>query len=351
MHVEYLIIGQGISGTFLSNFFENNHINYLVIDESKDFTASKVASGIINPITGRRYVRTWMIEDVMPFAVKAYKNLESELNCNFISQINILDFHASLQMKNAFDERLIQEHEYLSNLNNQTYYTQLFNNKFGIGEINPCWLIDINKLLFEWRKKLNSTNKLMEENFEINKLQILNNKVQYKNIRATKIIFCDGINSINNSWFSKLPFAFNKGEALIVEINNLPRNKIYKNGINIVPWKENLFWIGSSYEWNFFDEKRTEIFKNKTEFTLKNWCKLEYKIIDHIASIRPANIERRPFVGFHPLESKIGILNGMGTKGCSLAPYFANELVDSILKNKKINAEADINRFPKLLLK
>jgi hypothetical protein len=56
-------------------------------------------------------------------------------------------------------------------------------------------------------------------------------------------------------------------------------------------------------------------------------------------------------VGFHPIHTEIGILNGMGTKGCSLAPYFAKQLVDNILYRKPIAAEADVNRHSKILSK
>jgi hypothetical protein len=40
----------------------------IVIDESNPFTATKAASGVINPVTGRRIVRTWRIEELLPFA-------------------------------------------------------------------------------------------------------------------------------------------------------------------------------------------------------------------------------------------------------------------------------------------
>ena len=82
---------------------------------------------------------------------------------------------------------------------------------------------------------------------------------------------------------------------------------------------------------------------------LKNWLKIPFTITEHFCSIRPATLERRPFVGFHPLHPNIGILNGMGTKGCSLAPFFARQLVDNICYNNPINREVDIKRFEKIL--
>ena len=148
MQVEYIIVGQGICGTFLSYYLSKKNISFTVIDESRPQSSSKIASGVINPITGRRLVRTWMIEDVMPFAVNAYRNLEQELNCHLIQQCNSIDFHTTPQMKLAFDERLPQEQEYLSNIKDENTLQQYFNYSFGAGEINPCWLIDLNILSF-----------------------------------------------------------------------------------------------------------------------------------------------------------------------------------------------------------
>ena len=351
MQTEYIIIGQGICGTFLSYYLTKKGIQHIIIDESKPQTASKVASGVINPITGRRLVRTWMIEEVMPFAVTAYKEIEKEFNCNLIRQTNIIDFHTTPQMKLAFDERLPQEQEYLSVVNNEQQFNKYFNYYFGAGEINPCWLIDINILITKWREKLTSKKALLNEHFNLADLKIEASFIAYKNITAKKIIFCDGVAGTDNPWFELLPYAPNKGEVLIVEIDNLPRANIYKTNLSIVPWKDNLFWVGSTYEWKFDNPDPTEIFRQKTENLLNQWLKVPFKVVDHFSSVRPANIERRPFVGFHPLHPQIGILNGMGTKGCSLAPYFANEFAEHFTNSTDINPSVDIKRFTKILSK
>ena len=112
---------------------------------------------------------------------------------------------------------------------------------------------------------------------------------------------------------------------------------------------KDLFWIGSNYQWEFDNADPTNDFREKTEELLKNWLKIPFKIIDHYAGIRPATLERRPFVGIHPQLSNIGILNGMGAKGCSLAPFFAKQLTELLLNNNAIEADADIKRFSKIL--
>ena len=48
MHVDFLIIGQGISGTFLYHELVKSGYRVLVIDEQRKNSASQVASGVIN---------------------------------------------------------------------------------------------------------------------------------------------------------------------------------------------------------------------------------------------------------------------------------------------------------------
>ncbi len=349
MQVDYLIVGQGICGTFLSHALIKAGKSVLVLDENRPFSSSKVASGVINPITGRRLVRTWEIEQLMPFALNAYQQLGEEFEAPLIRQTNILDFHPTPQMVLAFAERQPIENEYLSIPENPDHWKKYFQFDFSIGEINPCWLIDLQTLLKKWRKSLEAQNALMEGVFNINECEINADEVRYREIIAEKIIFCDGVSGINNPFFHLLPYARNKGEALIVHIPDLPQQNIYKQGFVLVPWKENQFWVGSSYEWTFENDSPTQAFRTKVENHLKHFLKIPFETIDHIAAERPANMERRPFIGLHPKTTSVGIFNGMGTKGCSLAPYFAQEFAEYLVNGTPIHPNADVRRFSKIL--
>jgi glycine/D-amino acid oxidase-like deaminating enzyme len=348
MSIDYLIIGQGLCGTFLSYYLLKAGKKVMVIDKDAPYTASKVASGVINPVTGRRIVRTWRIEELLPFALNSYKEFGNEFGKNLIKECDVLDFHPSLQMKEAFEKRLLEEHEYLHKTASFEWQTY-FNYHFGVGKISPCLLIDLNLLLNSWREKLRLGNNLIDEEFSWDSCIVNYNSVHYKNITAKKIICCEGVSGNENPFFRNLPYAPNKGEAIIAKIEGLPPDYIYKHGISIVPWKNDLFWIGSSYEWNFSNTFPTQSYKEKIISQLNYWLKMPYEIVDHVASVRPANMERRPFVGIHPKFNAVAILNGMGTKGCSLAPFFSKQLADNLTEGKPIYADADVKRFEKIL--
>jgi len=350
MQVDYLIIGQGLCGTWFSWYLTKENRSFIVIDKNEPMTPSKVSAGIINPVTGRRMVKVWMAEQILSFAHKAYTEIGNFLGIPAISQKNIIDFFPNPHQRQVFLERIEEGEEYLNSYPEQNQFNSFFNYDLGCGEIRHTYIAHLDLLLPAWRQQLKNNTQLREEDFDFENLVIKEQSIQYGNITAEKIIFCDGLSSFENSFFKALPFAPNKGEVLIVEIPGLPDRNIYKKGFLLAPLQvEDVFWLGSNYQWSFSDPEPHKEFYEQAERHLKAWLKIPFKILEHKAALRPATLERRPFVGLHPYQRNIGILNGMGTKGCSLAPYFASQLVDQLLRKKEITPEADIKRFQKIL--
>lgn len=347
--VDYLIIGQGICGTFLSYYLEKNGKSFLVIDKEDKNAPSRVAAGIINPVTGRRMVKVWMAEEVLPFAWDAYADIGQLLGTTVISVKNLIDFFPNPHQRQVFLERIDEKDPYLHSFPEQNQFNPYFNYELGCGEIRPCYTAQPESLLPAWRKRLKDKQQLWEEDFSLPDLE-MSDSIRYKGITAQKIIFCDGLSSFQNPFFESLPFAPNKGESLLVEIPGLPDQYLYKKGFMLAALSTpGLFWFGSNYQWEFSHAAPTKDFYEQAERHLKAWCKLPFTIHEHKASIRPATLERRPFVGTHPHGHPVAILNGMGTKGYSLAPFFASQLAAHLCEGTAIYPEADIRRFDRIL--
>jgi glycine/D-amino acid oxidase-like deaminating enzyme len=349
IQTEFLIIGQGISGTWLSYWLEKAGKDFLIIDDADPSSSSRVAAGIINPVTGRRYATTWMSDTLLPFVEQAYGQVAREFSLQTISKKYILDFFPSTQMRLAFMERQ-EETDHLEILENEGEYRTHLNFDLGLGRIQPVYTVHLQEVLKHWRKKLGE--KISGESFNADLVRFEGEKIFYKEIETGNLVLCDGVNGMHHQWFKDLPFAPNKGEALIVEIPDLPTEAIYKKGMMIVPLPQTgLFWVGASYQWEYQDPNPSQEFRERTEAFLRSFLKLPFSIVDHLSSIRPASLERRPFVGMHPKFPRLGILNGMGTKGCSLAPYFAKQLSDHLIHGTSIEPLADIKRFTRILSK
>lgn len=352
MQIDYLLIGQGICGTFLSHYLLKEGKTVHVIDDHAPTSPSRLAAGIINPVTGRRLVTVWMADEVLPHAWQAYQEIGHQLNITAISQRNVIDFFPDPFMQDSFLKKMETGDKYVHSYPDQNRFNAHFNFEFGCGEIRPVYTAHLETLLPAWRNYLQQENLLTEDRFELEHLQLRQEGITYKNWTAQKIIFCDGTSSFTNPYFAALPFAPNKGEALVVKIDHLPADHIYKKSMMLVPLAEpGLFWVGASYVWDFDDPGPTAAFREKTEQVLRGWLKHPFEVIEHRSGMRPATLERRPFVGFHPVQQQIGILNGMGTKGCSLGPFFAHQLTDHLVYGSPIAPDADVKRFTRILSK
>ncbi len=356
VHTGTLIIGQGLSGSWLSWWLSQYTAPFMVMDEGKEISSSRIASGVINPVTGRVLAKTWMAETLLPFALDAYTKIGEQLGIDCIRSTRILHSFPTSQMKEAFEKRLPELPEYLSIPSDLEYWKGLMDIPFGLGSIAPALLIDLNLLLNSWQQELKKQGIFRQERFDGKLLEITDQHIRYGDILAERIIFCDGIHGMELPFFERLPFSPNKGEALLLEIPDLPPDHIYKKGISLVPYphlgateNRQYFWAGSTYENRFTNEEPSAAFRQRTEQLVQNWIKRPFKTLHHWAAVRPATVERRPFAGFHPHMPRVGMLNGMGTKGCSLAPYIGKQLARLIIAGEPVQPEAAINRFSSVL--
>ncbi|TCZ67318.1 NAD(P)/FAD-dependent oxidoreductase [Flaviaesturariibacter aridisoli] len=350
MNVDYLIVGQGIAGSLLASFLLREGKSVLVIDNGADAVASKVAAGIINPVTGRRYHTTWKAAELHAFALKTYTELGEQLGSEYIYRKDIIEFFPTPDARNLFVELARDGNPYMSAYSDQNRFNDTLRYDFGCGQIAPAYVTNLPLLLADVRRMLVQTQSLLAEDFRSDDLELSGDRVRYGNISAEKIFFCDGAAGAANPWFRMLPFALNKGEALVIECRDLPADHIYKKGFLLAPLPvQHTFWAGSSYAWNDLDSGPTEAFRTRTTALLEGLLHLPFTVLQHKAAVRPATVERRPFVGLHPTHPQIGIFNGLGTKGTSLAPYFAQQLVHHLLHDAPLTPEANVQRFSRLL--
>lgn len=345
VEIDYLILGQGISGTLLSYNLLRAGKKVMVIDAIRAHSASRVTSGIINPVTGQRMVKAADYETQLAVALNTYSDLGKRFDTTFIYHIPIINFHASHKSNGLFQERAINEPNYLHEAGEQELLTRSFKYEFGAGVIDPCWQTDVASLLALWRQSLIADGLLLEDPFDWKACAINTHNITYKGITAKKLICCEGMTGSSNPYFSYLPFNPNKGEIIIASIPGLSRSSIYKQNIAIVPWKDDLFWIGASNEWKFEDLLPSPAFRHHVVHTLDKWVKLPYTIVDHWASQRPTTIDHHSFIGVHPKQPEICIFNGFGSKGCLTTPYYAHQFTAHLLHGTPLDKTVDIKRY------
>ncbi|MEM8523166.1 MAG: FAD-binding oxidoreductase [Bacteroidota bacterium] len=348
--VDYIIVGQGVAGTLLHYFLEQKGKTVAVIDNHHQTAASKVAAGIINPITGRRYVKTWLAEELIPFAAQTYRALEQKLDFSFYHQIPLVRTLSNRSEERFWDDRLLNEYyeQYMKEEADLGNYKAFVSSEYQYAEIKQSAQAELGKLVETYRKQLEAKGEFLSEAFDYQLIKFEDNSIVYKHLQAKKLIFCEGNAAQKNLFFNYLPFGGTKGEALIVKIPNTNFNRILKQRIFIVPLQDDHYWIGATNDKKDQTEAPTAEGKKYLVDYLEKVLNLPFEIIEHKAAIRPTVKDRRPFLGLHPRYEQFAIFNGLGTKGASLAPYFAHHLTNFLTEGKDLMPEVDIKRYEAL---
>jgi glycine oxidase len=347
---DYLIVGQGIAGTLLSYFLIKRNKDILVIDNYFSASASMVAAGLFNPVTGRRNVKSWNADILFPFAEDTYREIKKYLKADMYHPLGMHKLFSSAEEKSDWiskkDSAEIQEY---IGLQDTSLRETIQSSRYGGIEILKAGYVDIPLFLSAFKTKMQEEGRLLEGQVDYSDLIILENKVVWKDKQFKKVLFCEGFQATLNPFFTWLPFVPAKGEVITFYSKQLQLKKIVNKGIFILPLGEDKYKTGSTYEWNFAHSNPTAEGKKSLTERLDQVINCEYEIIDHRAGIRPASKDRMPFIGIHPNHSNFGVFNGLGTKGITLAPFFANHFVEFLEDGKPLQKEIDILRYSSLV--
>ena len=144
--------------------------------------------------------------------------------------------------------------------------------------------------------------------------------------------------------FNWLPVIPLKGETLTLQ-SDVPSSTIINRGVYALPLPKKKWRVGATYNFNDHSPTITESSRRELEEKVNAITQFPYTIINQHWGIRPTTPDRRPLLGEHPEKKSVFILNGLGTKGVSLAPYFSMILIRLTEKQVPVNKEVDIERY------
>jgi len=344
--VDFFVVGQGLAGTLLAAELLAAGKTVRIFDANHEGAASAVAAGIINPITGRRLVKSWMIDELLPTAMATYQKQASLLNKRFLYQIPI---HRTIH--DPADENLWTMRCGYPDYADYLSPDLIPGNHEGMqsvlarGVIKRACRVDLPAYIQSWKNYFSDQDILKINRFNYASLEIKKEQVVYDGWTAEKIIFCEGHQIVNNPWFNFVPMVLAKGEVVILEIPNLSLEAIYKTKLTFVPLGADRYWVGATYNWKFADGQPTTNGKEELMEKIGEDLKIPYTVLDHQAAIRPTIKDRRPVLGSHPKDANVFVFNGLGTKGASVGPYWSEVMVRHLINGDAIDAPVNLRRF------
>jgi glycine/D-amino acid oxidase-like deaminating enzyme len=319
----------------------------LVVDHREKPNSSEIALGIYNPVVFKRMTKSWKADELIPVAEELYTEMETALGVKALHKNGILKIFSSKDERTFWEKKMHngEAMAFLDNTKEQSQYTSVIVDDLGSADVLSSGWLNTAKLLSAYRRFLTGNNLLSTKKLEYKKLDTSGELLEWENLKAKKIIFCEGSLATENKFFKNLSFVLTKGEMLTIRIKDFSPENIISKGIYVAHQYDDIFKVGATYDWDDLTDIPTEKGKLGLVEKLKKVLKCDYEILDQAAAIRPTVKDRRPLIGLHPEDKRIGIFNGMGTKGVMIAPLFAKQFAAHIESGLPLDKEVDIKRF------
>jgi glycine oxidase len=342
--LDFVIIGQGLAGTTLAWQLKWRGLHGVIIDRDDGTSASKVAAGLMTPVTGKRLVPAWRLDETWSAANDFYRRVEKETNSQFLSEPGQVRLFEDEELKAEFDRREWSEHPVEIGQPSQLVDEQSFDASFGGFELPTARRLDVPAYLAASREvfEADGTLRIAKLDPAID-LKLEGDTVQLSkfNVTTGHLIFCQGALGAQNPWFDDVEFKSARGEILTLRIDSLEETRIVNQGVWLVPCGDGLFKAGSTYDFDNLTWEVTTVGRDQIVERLKRFLKLPFEIVGHEAGVRPVVTERRPVIGVHREFPQLAIFNGLGSKGSLLAPLVAREFADHLFDGRAIESELD----------
>lgn len=344
-HKEFLIVGFGVVGLSLSKHLLDKHQSFDVVADLQP-KASLVSGGLLNPVSLKRLKLAWNAPLFHSYAIDFYKGFTPLLKKEFIQGIPIMRIFSSIEEQNHWFSQS-KNNQISSYLSDQLVSLKNIRNHYQASSVLDSYLIQLTSLVNDFSSFLINRNEFITSSFDYSSLIVSDKLFQYNGTTYNHVIFADGYNVTENPFFNYLPIYGNKGDYLIVRIPDLPSNQIYKSSKFLIPLGGQLFKFGATYERHFNDAFISDEAQISLSSELDRLLEFNYEIVSQVSGIRPTSKDRFPVSGAHPNHPCMFALNAMGSRGIMSSPWLANNLIESIIENKDILKEANLQRFTK----
>ncbi|TAE59258.1 MAG: FAD-binding oxidoreductase [Bacteroidetes bacterium] len=344
-----VIIGGGLAGSFMAARLTAMGCRVTMIDDAAPGSASPVAAGLFNVITGRFGAKTWMADVLLAelkafFALPAFAPLGS-----YVHPLPIYrPFHDTGEYNTWLGRSADEAYSRLVRVEELPLMPAEVENPLGGISVLPCGWVHTGPMLEEmWR--------IMAEGGRFTRLQ---KTLSYDSIDlATRqieglpfddLIFAEGWRIRENPWFGHLPILPNKGEILTIESDSPDLPFILSQKCYLIPLGQGRYVAGATYANQFGDIQPSAAGREEICAQLDKVWKAPYRVTEHRAGIRPTTPDRRPIFARHPEYPFMYAVAGFGTKGLLSAPHFSQLMAESIWSGEwRIPPDASAERFRK----
>jgi len=313
----------------------------MLVDNGQE-NASQVAAGLINPITGMRWVKSADIDYLLPSAVGCYAALAAQFGQVFYIEKPMLRIFQTAQEAHYCQKRQQDPdyRDYWQAQHSTDPVPEPFAAPFGTVQQKQTGYLNTQALLTCLKDFFITRGCYRQATVDYQAIS-LTPAPHWQDLSPQRIIFCEGYHALHNPWFSWLPFQPVKGEILTIRYTAPLPDLIINKGHWLLPTLPNQFRLGATFDRQNLNAQPTKEGKQLLLAALQALTGgglASATVIKHQANIRPCTLDKQPLIGLHPQWPQLAVFNGFGAKGSLQIPWYSQRFADALLQGAPMPA-------------
>ena len=322
------VIGAGLAGSTLAWQFHFRGLTPRLIDRGDPHAASRVAAGLITPVTGKRMAVSWKFDSLWPVAVDFYRRIEAELGTPLLHVRPAVRLFQSTDERAAFESRRTMLGSLVCDIDPSL--DESIPSPHGGFAMPDAAVLDVATYLRMTRERFGCG----EADYEPGRDE------------GETVVFCRGYSQTPDPLFPWVLFNPTKGDILSLDIPRLNEGRTVHRGGWLARMADGTYRAGATHVRDDLAPGPSQTGRETVEAIVRGITDRPFTVTGHGAAVRPIVRESRPVLGIHPLHRRFAYFNGLGSKGSLLAPYYARQLADAILGRGEIDGDVDVAKLP-----
>jgi len=344
--VDTLIVGQGLAGSLLAWQLLDRGQRLLVVDRDETTSSSKVAAGLVTPLSGASFLPSDGLEARLNFARRFYWELEERLGIRCFHHLRIARLFRDAKEAQRWEEAAAQAPEKAGKYAEPLEVAPgLLRCEHGGIEMKEGGWLDLPAFLEATRQVLLERAAYAIAQVDPDEVAASPGGVRWKNIEAKALVFAEGHRAAGNRFFPWLRMHAAAGDILRLVIPELAgETRIVNKGGWLLPLGGGRFRAGSTYRHDFDSPATLAEGREAVLEKLRAITPCEAAVERHESGIRPIIRRSQIFLGSDPATPRVHLFNGLGSKGVLNGPRYAAALADHLVGDLPLPSEADLRR-------
>lgn len=358
------IVGQGLAGTALAWEFERVGIEFQIIDRGHAGSASAAAAGVMNPVTGQRFVKAWRVDELLPQALEFYRDAEKRLGVSLLESLRGWRVFRNATeatryaAKHASGELAPYDRGPIARSASDAWCIAAS----GAAEFGEIWRLDVTRYLAASRERWKGAGRLLEEEFELPAsasgagalgplgpldapAAVIRDEVFPTSSNALITILCTGAALLADPRWPALG-ALRAAHGEIVELRNafVPPATMINARHWFLPLADGRVLGGASYRVDGAgspDDGAAELARAAGEV-----LRGAGSITAVRSGVRLVAEDKLPLAGWLDRAHSLGVCTALGSKGALFAPWLARQWSAQLVEEKAFACEVALARGP-----